>query len=79
VTNEELVGTAVALIVANGATVYGFARWGIARAIEYTHLVRDVKELQTFRDETRKREAQVQADLKGLSQKIDRKTNNIPP
>jgi hypothetical protein len=68
--NEQL----VAIILANAATLFGVFRFGVIRAIKYTHLERDVKELQ---DKAKLQDivnGGVQKDLKGLSMKIDRKT-----
>lgn len=77
-TNEQVIATIVALILGNGATAWAVARWGIGRAIAYTHLERDVKELQTWRKEVQEpTNASVQKDLKGISIKIDRRT--APP
>jgi hypothetical protein len=76
-TNEQIVGALAAFILANGATVFAIARWGVGRAIAYTHLVRDVKELQDFRKLTELRDAEIERDLKGLSMKIDRQTKDL--
>lgn len=74
--NDQVVGAIVAFVIANGATVYGIARWGISRAIEYTHLVRDVRELRADLDRLEAKHEKVQYDLKGIAS-IAKKNN--PP
>jgi hypothetical protein len=69
-TNEQL----IAIILTNAATLFAVARWGVDRAIKYTHLERDVKELQDSRDVAETRHEKIISDLKGLSMKIDRRT-----
>lgn len=68
--NEQLIG----LLVGNAFTLFAVLRWGVDRAIKYTHLERDVKELKDFEVTTEKRHERIQHDLKGLSMKIDRQT-----
>lgn len=75
-TNEQIIG----MILGNAAT-FGFlikiiVPWSIKRAIEYTHLERDVKELQAFEIEQNQANKDVQKDLKGLSMKIDKAKEN---
>ena len=65
-----------AFILANGTTIGLLVKWAVSRAVDYTHLVRDVKELQKNKEAQDLKNEKVQADLKGLSMKIDRKTNN---
>jgi cell division protein FtsB len=74
VNTEQIVATIVGLIMGNGAVVYGIARWGIMRAIRYTHLERDVAELQKDLADLLAKHEKTQRDLNGLSQKIDRRT-----
>jgi hypothetical protein len=68
--NEQL----IAIILANAATLFGVFRFGVIRAIKYTHLERDVVELQKKDLVHDQRHEKVQKDLKGLSIKIDRQT-----
>lgn len=77
VTNEQFVAGAVAFLVANAATLWAIGRWGVGRAIAYTHLERDVRELQEAVKSQLETNAQVQRDLKGISQKIDRRLADI--
>lgn len=67
--NEQL----GAFILANAVTITLLVRWFVNRAIEYTHLQRDVKELQDFENQQNLKNEKVQQDLKGLSIKIDKK------
>lgn len=65
-----------AFILANGTTIGLIVKWAVGRAVDYTHLVRDVRELQQNKKDQDAKNDKVQTDLKGLSIKIDRKTNN---
>lgn len=78
-TNEQFIGGAVAFLIANGATLWAIGRWGVGRAIAYTHLERDVRELQKNHAAQLETNAKVQTDLKGLSIKIDRRTQDKSP
>lgn len=68
-TNEQL----GAFIIGNAVTIAIFGRWIVNRAIDYTHLQRDVKELQDFEKQQSDINAKVQQDLKGISIKADKK------
>lgn len=70
-TNEQL----GAFILANAVTIALFTRWVVNRAIDYTHLQRDVKELQDFEKAQELKNEQTLKDLKGLSIKIDKKSS----
>ena len=69
---EQFAATLVGFLIANGTIVWAIFRWGVARAIEYTHLQRDVKELQGSAKIAVEKHEQVMNDLKGLSLKINR-------
>ncbi len=73
--NEQVVATIVALILGNGATAFAVARWGVTRAIEWTHMQRDIAELKTWRLAQEAKNDAVQKDLKGISIKIDQRTS----
>lgn len=58
-------------LLGNTVAIALFFRWAIARVIDYTHLQRDVKELQKAKldqDEVNKKN---EFDHKGLSIKLD--------
>jgi len=61
-----------AFIVTNIVTIFFVIRWAVNRAIEYTHLERDVKELQKFRLDQEAQNKTVMNDMKGLSMKINK-------
>jgi hypothetical protein len=68
-TNEQI----ALWIASNGIISWGVLRWGMKQAIDYTHKIRDIKELQ---DKSLKQDLineKVERDLKGLSMKIDGK------
>ena len=67
--NEQIVG----FIIGNAAAIFAVLKWGTIRAIKYTHLERDVVELQKAKDVQDVFNKQILQDLKGLSIKIDRK------
>jgi uncharacterized membrane protein (DUF106 family) len=69
--NEQL----GAFILANAVTIALFTRWVVNRAIDYTHLQRDVRELQGFEKAQELKNEQTLKDLKGLSIKIDKKSS----
>lgn len=60
------------IILGNAVTIGLVFRWAIARVIDYTHLQRDVKELQRDKLNQDAINLQNEADFKGLSMKIDR-------
>lgn len=66
-TNEQIIG----FIVGNAAAIFAVLKWGTIRAIKYTHLERDVLELQKYRETIELRHEKTQNDLKGLSIKIN--------
>lgn len=66
-TNEQI----VAFIIGNAAAIFAVLKWGTIRAIRYTHLERDVIELQKYREVLELRHEKTQNDLKGLSIKIN--------
>lgn len=69
-TNEQL----GAFIFSNFVVIVVAMTWVVRRAIEYTHLQRDVKELQDFEKSQEIKNEKVQQDLKGISTKIDKKS-----
>ncbi len=69
---NELVLAVGLFVLGNAATIWAVLRWGVNRAIEYTHLKRDVMELQKYRETIEIRHEKTQNDLKGLSIKIDK-------
>lgn len=69
-TNDELMQLGGA-IVANALTI----RWVVGSVINYTHLQRDVRELQANKMAQDDKNDKVQNDLKGLSIKIDNVKN----
>lgn len=72
-TNSQIALWIGAFILANGSAIGFFVRWAVNRAIDYTHLQRDVKELQGFREEQKEINKDNERDHKGLSIKIDKK------
>lgn len=68
-TNEQL----ATFIVANAATIFVVLKWGMKQAIDYTHKIRDIKELQDFKIYQEKINEKNETDHKGLSMKIDGK------
>jgi hypothetical protein len=70
--NEQFGAALIAFIVANAASLWAFTRWGIGRAIAYTHLERDVKELQEAKKVSDQRHEKILKDMIGLSIKIER-------
>jgi hypothetical protein len=68
-TNEQL----GAFIIANAVTLWAIFKWGFKQAVDYTHKLRDIKELQDFREEQKKTNEKFVNDLKGVSMKIDGK------
>ena len=70
-TNEQIVG----FIIGNAAAIFAVLKWGTIRAIKYTHLERDVLELQKAKEVQDLKNEKVQNDLKGLSMKINQVKN----
>lgn len=70
-TNDQLILLVGGFIIANAATIFAVVKWGVSRAIQYTHLERDVLELQKYRDLNDVKYERIQIDLKGLSIKIN--------
>lgn len=70
-TAEQFGTGLLAFLILNIASVWAIAKWGIGRAIAYTHLERDVKELQKYRDAAEAKHEKVLNDMKGLSIKIN--------
>jgi hypothetical protein len=73
---EQIVAAVTAFVLANGGLVFGISRSLISRAIAYTHLERDVREMKKEIDDLKAKHEKVQFDLKGVAQ-IARK--NSPP
>lgn len=71
-TNEQFIGGLIAFVVTNSMAIFAILRWGVTRAIKYTHLERDVLELEDFEKAQIETNQKVQDDLKGLSMKINR-------
>lgn len=74
-TNEQL----VAFVIGNAAAIFAVLKWGTIRAIKYTHLERDVVELQKKMVDQDLKNDRVQVDLKGLSIKINLIKDSINP
>jgi hypothetical protein len=71
-TSDQFIQGLIAFAVANATVMFAIGRWGVTRAIKYTHLERDVVELQNVKKAQDETNAKVQNDLKGLSIKIDK-------
>lgn len=73
-TNTQIALWIGLFLLGNGTTIGLVVKWAVGRAVDYTHLVRDVRELQQNKKDQDAKNEKVQHDLKGLSMKIDNKT-----
>ena len=76
-TTEQVIQIIVGVIASNGLIFFGIFKWGVIRAIEYTHMQRDIKELKESEVDQLKFNLKVMDDLKGISIKIDTKINSL--
>lgn len=77
-TNSQIALWIGLFILGNGSAIGFCVKWAVNRAIDYTHLQRDVKELQDFKKEQIETNKKNEFDHKGLSIKIDNKTKEKP-